>query len=118
MRPEFLNRIDEIVLFRNLDQEQLRSIVSIQLRTTEARLQAQGIGLDVQDAAVDWIAEHGYEPEYGARPLRRVIQREVDDAIADLLVVEALQEGGTVTLSVDDGELRVSTSATREALAA
>lgn len=118
MRPEFLNRIDEIVLFRKLDQEQLRSIVSIQLRTTEARLQAQGIGLDVQDAAVDWIAEHGYEPEYGARPLRRVIQREVDDAIADLLVVEALQEGGTVTLSVDDGELRVSTSATREALAA
>ncbi len=118
MRPEFLNRIDEIVLFRKLEQEQLRSIVSIQLRNTQARLQTQGIYLGVEDAAIGWIAEHGYEPEYGARPLRRVIQREVDDSIADLLVAEAVQEGGTVTLWVDDGELRVTASSTQAALAA
>ncbi|MGO1694580.1 MAG: ATP-dependent Clp protease ATP-binding subunit [Arthrobacter sp.] len=118
MRPEFLNRIDEIVLFRKLEQEQLRQIVSIQLRDTEARLEAQGIGLDVEDAAIGWIAEHGYEPEYGARPLRRVIQREVDDPIADLLVAEAVRDGGRITLRVEEGALRVAASSTRPALAA
>ncbi|NUP74670.1 MAG: ATP-dependent Clp protease ATP-binding subunit, partial [Sinomonas sp.] len=76
MRPEFLNRIDEIVLFRKLTREQLHEIVRLQLRGTEARLSAQGIALDVDDPAVAWIAERGYEPEFGARPLRRVIQRE------------------------------------------
>uniref|UniRef100_UPI0039F020EF ATP-dependent Clp protease ATP-binding subunit n=1 Tax=Sinomonas sp. G460-2 TaxID=3393464 RepID=UPI0039F020EF len=72
MRPEFLNRIDEIVLFQKLTREQLHEIVRLQLRGTEARLAAQGIALAVDDAAVAWIAERGYEPEFGARPLRRV----------------------------------------------
>ncbi|SDL94947.1 AAA domain (Cdc48 subfamily) [Arthrobacter sp. ok362] len=62
MRPEFLNRIDEIVLFRKLDQGQLRRIVRLMLNQTEARLQSQGIALEVSEAAVDWIAERGYEP--------------------------------------------------------
>ncbi|MCW2133110.1 ATP-dependent Clp protease ATP-binding subunit [Arthrobacter sp. VKM Ac-2550] len=110
MRPEFINRIDEIVLFRKLNQEQLREIVRLQLGKTEARLQAQGIGLAVSEEAVAWIAEAGYEPEYGARPLRRVIQRELDDRIADLLVTEALNDGGRVTVSVDGGQLQVSAS--------
>ena len=108
MRPEFLNRIDEIVLFRKLDREQLRGIVRLQLARSEARLAAQGYGLTVDEAAVDWIAEHGYEPEYGARPLRRVIQRELDDRIADLLVNGSLHDGGRVTVTADGGELRVS----------
>ncbi|EMY33138.1 ATPase [Arthrobacter crystallopoietes BAB-32] len=109
MRPEFLNRIDETVLFRKLDQEQLREIVRLQLRRTEGRLAAQGIGLAVDEAAVDWIADAGYEPEYGARPLRRVIQRELDDRIADLLVSSELHDGGRVTVTADGGELRVAT---------
>jgi len=108
MRPEFLNRIDEIVLFRKLDREQLRGIVRLQLARTEARLAAQGYGLAVDEAAVDWIAEHGYEPEYGARPLRRVIQRELDDRIADLLVNGELHDGARVTVTADGGELRVA----------
>ncbi|NKX55727.1 ATP-dependent Clp protease ATP-binding subunit [Arthrobacter mobilis] len=111
MRPEFLNRIDEIVLFRKLDKEQLRAIVRLQLRRTEARLAAQGIGLSVDEAAVDWIAERGYEPEYGARPLRRVIQRELDDAVADLLVAGRLAEGGRVVVSVDGEALAVEAAA-------
>jgi ATP-dependent Clp protease ATP-binding subunit ClpC len=111
MRPEFLNRIDEIVLFRKLDQEQLRAIVRLQLARTEARLQAQGIGLAVSAQAVDWIAERGYEPEYGARPLRRVIQRELDDAVADLLVAGALHDGKRVTVTVDGGGLAVQAEA-------
>ncbi|MGN6404646.1 ATP-dependent Clp protease ATP-binding subunit [Sinomonas sp.] len=111
MRPEFLNRIDEIVLFRKLSREQLHEIVRLQLRGTEARLAAQGIALDVDDAAVDWIAERGYEPEFGARPLRRVIQRELEDRVADLLVAGAVSDGGRVTVTVepthDDGDLAV-----------
>jgi ATP-dependent Clp protease ATP-binding subunit ClpC len=107
MRPEFLNRIDEIVLFRKLDHAQLRRIVRLMLNQTEARLQSQGITLEVSETAVDWIAERGYEPEYGARPMRRVIQRELDDRIADLFVASDLQSGGQVAVSVDGQSLVV-----------
>ncbi|SMX94182.1 ATP-dependent Clp protease ATP-binding subunit ClpC [Brevibacterium sp. Mu109] len=107
MRPEFLNRIDDIVLFRKLDREQLRSIVRLQLKDSEARLAAQGISLTVDDESVDLIADHGYEPEYGARPLRRVIQRELDDAIADLLVDSAVGEGDRVKVTVEGDALSV-----------
>ncbi|GAA1882170.1 ATP-dependent Clp protease ATP-binding subunit [Paeniglutamicibacter psychrophenolicus] len=108
MRPEFLNRIDETVLFRKLEAEQLRSIVRLQLRRTEARLAAHGIGLDVDEAAVAWIAEAGHEPEFGARPLRRVISRELDDRVADLLVTDELATGGTVVVTAVESGLRVS----------
>jgi ATP-dependent Clp protease ATP-binding subunit ClpC len=107
MRPEFLNRIDEVVLFRKLDASQLRQIVRLLLNQTEARLAVQGHELTVSEQAVDWIAENGYEPEYGARPLRRVIQRELDDRIADLLVASELDAGGAVMVSVIDGALHV-----------
>ncbi|WP_439691545.1 ATP-dependent Clp protease ATP-binding subunit [Curtobacterium sp. SP.BCo] len=105
MRPEFINRIDEIVLFRKLDRSQLHAIVSLLLQDTALRLLAQGMRLSVSDAAVDWLAEHGYEPEYGARPLRRLIQREVDDRIANLVVDEAVTDGDTVAVDVVDGVL-------------
>jgi ATP-dependent Clp protease ATP-binding subunit ClpC len=111
MRPEFLNRIDEIVLFRKLDQTQLREIVRLLLVATQARLSAHEIELTVTDAAVDWIANAGYEPEYGARPLRRVIQRNLDDRIADLLVTGQLDDGGALTVDAADGELTVHVGA-------
>lgn len=118
MRPEFLNRIDEIVLFRKLEKAELRRIVSLQLRDTEARLTAQDISFTIDDSAVDWIAEHGYEPEYGARPLRRVIQREVDDAIADLLVGGHVHDGGSVTVAAHGDQLQVTGTAASAPLAA
>jgi ATP-dependent Clp protease ATP-binding subunit ClpC len=108
MRPEFLNRIDEIVLFRKLETEQLHEIVRLLIGATEARLRAQNITLTVTDEAVDWIADHGYEPEYGARPLRRVIQRELDDRIADLLVSSELEGGGNVVVGVSGDSLVVA----------
>ncbi len=117
MRPEFLNRIDEIVLFQKLEKTQLRQIVSLLLGATRARLAAHEIELTVTDAAIDWMAENGYEPEYGARPLRRVIQRNVDDAIAELLVEGSLQDGGAVTLDASAGELTVRADASADALA-
>src|SRR5699024_9608316 len=107
MRPEFLNRIDDTVMFSRLDRAQLRSIVGQQLAANRKRLEAQGISLDVSADALDWLADKGYEPEFGARPLRRVIQRELDDRIADLLVTEAVDEGGRIRAAVVDGELRV-----------
>ncbi len=108
MRPEFLNRIDEIVMFRKLDQAQLREIVRLMLGATTARLAKREVAFEATDAAVQWLAEHGYEPEYGARPLRRLIQREVDDGIADLFVTGALADGGAVTVDAAEGELVVS----------
>ena len=108
MRPEFLNRIDEIVLFRKLDRPQLQEIARHLLAATEVRLRSHDIGVKVTDAAISWITEHGYEPEYGARPLRRVIQREVDDRIADLLVSSALSAGGSVVVDVLDDTLVVT----------
>jgi ATP-dependent Clp protease ATP-binding subunit ClpC len=110
MRPEFLNRIDEIVLFRKLEKAQLEQIVSLLLESTRARLSALSISLTVTPAAVAWLASNGYEPEYGARPLRRLIQRKVDDAIAELLVDGSLVDGGAVTVDAVDGALAVRPS--------
>ncbi|MGN6206122.1 ATP-dependent Clp protease ATP-binding subunit [Humibacter sp.] len=108
MRPEFINRIDEIVLFRKLDKQQLRDIVRLLLTATESRLSAREITLTVTDAAVEWIADHGYEPEFGARPLRRVIQREVDDRVADLLVNGSVDDGGAVHVDASGDDLHVT----------
>ncbi|GAA1503975.1 ATP-dependent Clp protease ATP-binding subunit ClpC [Agromyces terreus] len=108
MRPEFLNRIDEIVLFQKLDQPQLAQIVRLMLGATEARLAAREIAFEVTDAAVALLAERGYEPEYGARPLRRVIQREIDDRISDLLVSGALGDGEGVRADAAGGEFVVT----------
>ena len=117
MRPEFLNRIDEIVLFSKLGREELGRIVRLLLEATARRLGGREVVLDVTDAAVAWLGEHGYEPEYGARPLRRLIQREVDDRIADLFVSGELSDGGRVQVDAAGGDLRV-TSATGLARAA
>ncbi|MGX1225507.1 ATP-dependent Clp protease ATP-binding subunit ClpC [Streptomyces ambofaciens] len=108
-RPEFLNRVDEIVVFRQLSGEQLRQITSLLLEQTRRMVHAQGITVDFTDAAVDWLAERGYQPEYGARPLRRTIQREVDNELSRLLLDGRVAEGGRVTVDVEDGRLAFRT---------
>lgn len=108
MRPEFLNRIDEIVLFQKLDEPQLAQIVRLMLGATASRLAAREVAFEVTDAAVSLLAERGYEPEYGARPLRRVIQREIDDRISDLFVSGALGDGEGVTVDAAGGEFVVT----------
>ncbi|WP_309066731.1 ATP-dependent Clp protease ATP-binding subunit [Microbacterium sp.] len=107
MRPEFLNRIDEIVLFQKLGRDELARIVRLMLDATARRLAERSVALEVTDAAVAWLAEHGYEPEYGARPLRRLIQRHVDDRIADLFVSGELTDGGAVRVDAGEAGLRV-----------
>ena len=108
MRPEFLNRIDEIVLFQKLGADELAQIVRLMLGATSKRLAAREVAFEVTDAAVALLAERGYEPEYGARPLRRVIQREIDDRISDLFVSGALGDGEGVRVDAVDGEFAVT----------
>ncbi len=104
-RPEFLNRIDEIVVFRQLTGDQLRRITELLLERTRRLMQAQDITVDFTDAAVDWLAERGYQPEYGARPLRRTIQREVDNRLSLLLLDGTVKKGGRVTVDASGGAL-------------
>ncbi|MEU5887043.1 ATP-dependent Clp protease ATP-binding subunit [Streptomyces sp. NPDC047461] len=108
-RPEFLNRIDEIVVFRQLTQEQLRRITNLLLDRTRRMLHAQDITVEFTDTAVDWLAQRGYQPEYGARPLRRTIQREVDNELSRLLLDSRVKEGGRVTVDVEGGRLAFRT---------
>jgi ATP-dependent Clp protease ATP-binding subunit ClpC len=111
-RPEFLNRIDEIVVFRQLSTEQLRRITNLLLDRTRSLVQSKGISVTFTDRAVEWLADHGYEPEYGARPLRRTIQREVDNELSRLLLDGRVAEGGRVTVDVEDGRLTFQTQET------
>jgi ATP-dependent Clp protease ATP-binding subunit ClpC len=100
-RPEFLNRIDEIIVFRQLDQEQLRQITSLLLEETTRRLHAQGVTVSFTQEAVDWLARRGFQPEFGARPLRRTIQREVDNRLSAMLLDGRLGPGQHVTVAAE-----------------
>lgn len=111
-RPEFLNRIDEIVVFRQLTAEELRRITDLLLEGTRRGLKGRNVSVDFTDAAVDWLAERGFQPEYGARPLRRTIQREVDNQLSRLLLDGRLQEGGRVTVDAQDERLTFHTQET------
>jgi len=104
-RLEFLNRIDEIVVFQSLSREQLAEIVELQLRRLEARLAERGIRIEVTDAAREHLAEAGWDPAYGARPLKRAIQRLVENPLALRLLDGELADGDTVRVDATDGEL-------------
>ncbi len=110
-RPEFLNRIDEVIIFRRLEAAQLRQITELLLEETRRRLHAQDIEVEFTTAGVDWIAEHGYQPEYGARPLRRTIQREVDNHLSRMLLEQQLSPGQRVTVDARDGRLTFDVTA-------
>jgi ATP-dependent Clp protease ATP-binding subunit ClpC len=104
-RPEFLNRIDEIIIFQELDQEELRQIARLMLEGTRRKLHAQHVVVQFDQAAIDWIAEHGYQPEFGARPMRRIIQREVDNPLSRMLLDGQIRPAQEVTVTANDGRL-------------
>jgi ATP-dependent Clp protease ATP-binding subunit ClpB len=104
-RPEFLNRIDEIILFRRLGREQMDSIVRIQLERVEQRLAERRINLQLDPAALHWLGERGYDPVYGARPLKRVIQKELVDPVAKKLLAGEIRDGEVVSVTAGDGGL-------------
>jgi ATP-dependent Clp protease ATP-binding subunit ClpB len=104
-RPEFLNRIDEIVLFKRLARTDMAGIVTIQLGLVEKRLAERRMSLALDASALNWLAERGYDPVYGARPLKRVIQKELVDPIARQLLAGELEDGGVIAVSAGDGGL-------------
>lgn len=101
-RPEFLNRLDEIILFHRLGKAQMHDIVRIQLQRLEKLLADRHITLDINDAALDWLANKGYDPVYGARPLKRVIQKQLQDKLATRLLEGEIGDGDTVTVTGHD----------------
>src|SRR3712207_7755933 len=108
-RPEFLNRLDEIVLFRRLAREDMAAIVDIQLGRLRKLLEDRKLRLELDDRAREWLAEAGYDPVYGARPLKRVIQRNLQDKLANLLLEGRVSDGATlrVTASPDGLEVQI-----------
>ncbi|HEX6871749.1 MAG TPA: AAA family ATPase, partial [Micromonosporaceae bacterium] len=97
-KPEFLNRLDDIVVFHALTGEDLRSIVDIQLGALRRRLADRRLNLRVSDAARGWLARHGYDPIYGARPLRRLVQTAIGDRLAKALLAGEIRDGDTVAV--------------------
>ncbi|MFE6921745.1 ATP-dependent Clp protease ATP-binding subunit [Nocardia sp. NPDC057663] len=107
-RPEFLNRIDETVVFHRLDKSQLERIVNLILDKTRRMLAAQDIELEISESAVDWLGDRGFQPEFGARPLRRTVQKELDNRISRLLLDGGLEPGATVNVDTADDDLVVT----------
>jgi ATP-dependent Clp protease ATP-binding subunit ClpB len=107
-RPEFLNRLDEIILFNRLGRSEMKRIVDIQLRHLEALLADRKIVLDVDETAKAWLANTGYDPVYGARPLKRVIQRYLQNPLATMLLSGAIRDGETVAVAVQDGHITIN----------
>ena len=97
-RPEFLNRIDDIVFFNALGKEQIRNIVDVQLKKVQKQLAARNIKLELSDKAKDQLGEMGYDPAYGARPLKRVIQKHIQDPIAQKILKGEVKDGETVKM--------------------
>lgn len=110
-RPEFLNRIDEVVVFNRLSAEQLEGIVRIQLRQVEERLRDKKIAIDFDSKALDFLAEKGFDPVFGARPLKRVIQSEILNPLAREIIAGKVKSGDSIKISVEGGKIQFSARA-------
>ena len=107
-RPEFLNRVDEIVVFKSLTDEQLRQVVDLMITDLRNRLIAQGMSIELTDAARDLVAREGTDPIYGARPLRRAIQTLIEDPLAEELLANNWRPGDVIKVDVEDDRLTFS----------
>ncbi len=107
VRPEFLNRIDEVILFTPLTREDLKKIVLIQFDHIKATAMRQRISLTISDAAICWLSDAGFDPAFGARPLKRVMQRKITNRISELILSGAVKEGESVSIDIGGGEITV-----------
>jgi ATP-dependent Clp protease ATP-binding subunit ClpB len=107
-RPEFLNRLDEIILFHRLKRENMGAIVDIQLKRLQKLLNERKITVAATEAARDWLADKGYDPAYGARPLKRVVQKNVQDPLAEALLAGRVKDGETVNVDAKAGTLTLN----------
>ena len=104
-RPEFLNRIDDVIFFHSLGRAHIREVIAIQLRHLATRLAARRIAIALSETALDLLAESGFDPAYGARPLRRTLQRLVLDPLATRMLDGQLPEGGSIRVNAVGGDL-------------
>ena len=113
-RPEFLNRLDEVLLFHRLTRDHMTNIVDIQLDRLRAMLADRKITMDLDEAALTWLGDKGYDPVYGARPLKRVIQRSLQNTLATMLLEGRIEDGETVKVDVVDGGLVINDAVARQ----
>jgi ATP-dependent Clp protease ATP-binding subunit ClpC len=104
-QPEFLNRVDNVIVFHALSREEIAQIVELELDKVCVRLAESGIQMEVTEAAKELLAEEGYSEEYGARPLRRVIQNRVEDVLSDAILANEFKEGNTVLVDAEEDEI-------------
>ena len=104
-RPEFLNRVDETIIFRRLSGKDMLAITRTVLRPVTERFQALGLALDVPEETVQWLAHKGYDDRFGARPLRRTVQQSIEDAAADMLLDGSLRPGDRVTAKAENDRI-------------
>jgi ATP-dependent Clp protease ATP-binding subunit ClpC len=104
-RPEFLNRLDDVLVFRSLSREDLVTILDLEVNKVVARLHARHITLDLDQAAKDFLVERGYDPAYGARPMRRAVERHLEDPLAEEILRGILHDGEPITVSVENDKL-------------
>jgi ATP-dependent Clp protease ATP-binding subunit ClpC len=104
-RPEFLNRIDEVIVFHSLSREDVKRIVDLLMRRVREQLKSKDVEIEVTDAAKELLAEKGYDPALGARPLRRTLQRMVEDPLSEKILWKEFRAGQTIIVEVRDGEL-------------
>jgi ATP-dependent Clp protease ATP-binding subunit ClpC len=109
-RPEFLNRIDGVIVFHALTPEEIRNIVDLELKRIRTQLKEQEITLDITEAAMDFLGERGYDRQYGARPLRRIIQNLIEDPMAEGLLEGRYKPGSSIVVDVQDDLLRIVTA--------
>jgi len=103
-RPEFINRVDEMVVFHPLDREQIRLIAGIQAGMLRKRLEGHGYSLEVSDAALELVGDAGFDPVYGARPLKRAIQQQIENPLAQSILAGKFQPGDTISVDAKNGE--------------
>jgi len=108
-KPEFLNRVDEVVIFNSLNRQSIERIVDIQLQELTERLQEKGIKVTIDISAKKYIAKNGFDPEYGARPVKRLIQKMILDQLADKIIGGQIKDGGKVKISSQESGITVST---------
>jgi ATP-dependent Clp protease ATP-binding subunit ClpB len=111
LKPEFLNRVDEIVMFHPLTKEQIREIVIIQLRNVEHMIAGYNMKLIIKDKALDWLTEKGYDPQLGARPVKRLIQKEIINELSKEIIGGSVSKEDTIVVNVKDDHLSFSRQA-------